>query len=146
MPDTILYTNGLGNIPTGNLLVTPTGGAQGKLADLLAAGGGSSGPVAATTLSASSTVTLSPANANVVIAPTGSGTHSMDNMAVGGTTPAAGKFTTITSATNAAIVLTNQTDGAGSGAGTLTTAPTAGDPAIWVPVTVNGVLRHIPAW
>lgn len=41
---------------------------------------------------------------------------------------------------------TNQTDGAGVGAGTLTNAPTAGDPALWIPVEVNGSTHFIPAW
>lgn len=57
-----------------------------------------------TTLTASSTVTLSPANANVTISPTGTGivtvnpatTGAMDNMTIGGSTPRAGTFTSIT--------------------------------------------------
>jgi hypothetical protein len=68
---------------------------------------GQNGPLTATTLSSSSTTTLSPANANVTISPTGTGNVVMnpatagtiDNMAVGGSTAAAGRFTTLT-ATN----------------------------------------------
>ena len=57
-----------------------------------------------TTLQANSTVTLNPANANISLQPTGTGTvtinpattGTIDNMIIGGTTPAAGNFTTIT--------------------------------------------------
>lgn len=59
--------------------------------------------LAGTTLSASSTVTLSPASHNVAISPTGSGTvtinpataSAIDNEVIGGTTPLAGHFTTL---------------------------------------------------
>lgn len=53
---------------------------------------------------------------------------------------------TLSVITSAGLTLTNQGNGAGVGAGTLTTAPTAGDPAIWVPINVNGTVRFIPAW
>jgi hypothetical protein len=69
------------------------------------------GPLSGTTLSATSTVTLSPASANVAISPTGTGTvtispagtlilnpttaGSIDNVTVGVTTAAAGNFTSI---------------------------------------------------
>jgi hypothetical protein len=64
----------------------------------------SGGPVSATTLSASSTVTLSPASANVAISPTGTGTvtiapataGTLNNIAIGGSTAAAGTFTDLT--------------------------------------------------
>lgn len=63
------------------------------------------GPLIATTISASSTVALSPANANVTISPTGTGTvaiapaavGTIDNMTIGGTTKAGGNFTTLSS-------------------------------------------------
>jgi hypothetical protein len=42
--------------------------------------------------------------------------------------------------------LTAWTDGAGVAAGTLTNAPSAGDPTKWIPVDDNGVTRYIPAW
>jgi Chaperone of endosialidase len=81
---------------------------------------GSGGPVAATTLSASSTVTLSPANATVTISPTGSSGQvvissptanssagTMDNVIIGGTSAAAGTFTSLTSANVSTNVWTN---------------------------------------
>lgn len=145
-PDTIIQAQGLNSVKSGNILVTPTGGAQTKLADALAGGQGVTGPVAATTLSASGAVTLSPANANLVIAPTGSGAHSMDNMAIGGTTAAAGKFTTVAITTDSGIVLTNQTSDAGATTATLTNSPTVGNPTFWVRISVNGTLLAIPAW
>jgi hypothetical protein len=40
----------------------------------------------------------------------------------------------------------NQISGAGVGVGTLTNTPAAGDPAMWLPITINGVQRYIPAW
>jgi hypothetical protein len=62
------------------------------------------GPIAASTLSATSTVTLSPANANVVLSPTGTGVvtinpataGTINNVAIGGSTAAAGTFTDFT--------------------------------------------------
>lgn len=45
-----------------------------------------------------------------------------------------------------AVILTNQVDGAGAGAGTLANAPAAGDPAFWVPISVNGANRFFPVW
>lgn len=62
------------------------------------------GPISASTITASSTVTLSPSNANVVLSPTGTGVvtvnpataGTIDNVAIGGTTKAAGSFTTLT--------------------------------------------------
>lgn len=66
--------------------------------------GGGGGPVTASTITASSTVTLSPSNANVVIQPTGTGVvtiapataGTLNNVAIGGTTAAAGTFTDLT--------------------------------------------------
>jgi hypothetical protein len=48
MPDTLLYTNGLGNIKSSNLIATPTGGAPDTLGNLLASGAGPAGPTGAT--------------------------------------------------------------------------------------------------
>ena len=64
----------------------------------------SGGPVSATTLSASSTVTLSPASANVAISPSGTGSvtiapateGTLNNIVIGGSTAAAGTFTNLT--------------------------------------------------
>ena len=63
-----------------------------------------------TTLTASSTVTLSP-GANVTLSPTGSGTvtlapaggGSINNMSIGASTASTGKFTTLTTTSNVAI-------------------------------------------
>jgi hypothetical protein len=41
---------------------------------------------------------------------------------------------------------TNQITGAGVGAGTLTNAPSAGNPTFWLRIVVNGVQRFIPCW
>lgn len=49
-------------------------------------------------------------------------------------------------AANNGLKLTGQASGAGAGAGTLSNAPSAGDPAFWLPVTINGVNRFIPCW
>ena len=64
----------------------------------------SGGPVNATTISASSTVTLSPSNANVAISPSGTGSvtiapataGTLNNIVIGGTTAAAATFTDLT--------------------------------------------------
>jgi hypothetical protein len=40
----------------------------------------------------------------------------------------------------------NQTTGAGAGLGTLTNAPSAGNPNFWLPFVINGVTRYIPCW
>lgn len=41
---------------------------------------------------------------------------------------------------------TNLGDGAGVSAGTLTNAPSAGDPSKWVPIDDNGTTRYVPSW
>lgn len=48
----------------------------------------------------------------------------------------------------ASLVSTNTalTDFAGAGAGTLTNAPTAGDPTKWIAIVDNGTTRYIPTW
>ena len=40
----------------------------------------------------------------------------------------------------------NLTNGAGVGAGTLLTAPAAGNPTKWIGINDNGTIRYIPAW
>lgn len=47
---------------------------------------------------------------------------------------------------NNGLKATNQVNGAAANVGTLNNAPAAGDPAFWMPITVNGVNRHIPCW
>ncbi len=44
------------------------------------------------------------------------------------------------------LILTGQTSTPGSGAGTLTNAPAAGNPQTWLQVSINGVTHWIPAW
>jgi len=56
------------------------------------------------------------------------------------------KVNVLTSDTNKPIQVTGQTTGAAAAAGTLLNAPTAGDPAFWLPVMINGTNRWIPAW
>lgn len=48
----------------------------------------------------------------------------------------------------AAFLTTNTalTDGAGVGAGTILTAPAAGNPTKWIGINDNGTTRYIPAW
>lgn len=48
----------------------------------------------------------------------------------------------------AQFITTNSalTNGAGVGAGTLATAPAAGNPTKWVGINDNGTVRYIPAW
>jgi hypothetical protein len=41
---------------------------------------------------------------------------------------------------------TTLTDAAAADAGTLTNAPTAGDPTKWVTINDNGTILAIPAW
>ena len=48
-----------------------------------------------------------------------------------------------TSLIKSSVALSN---GAGAAAGTLTNAPTAGNPTKWVPIDDNGTTRYIPAW
>lgn len=45
-----------------------------------------------------------------------------------------------------AIAMTNITNGAGASAGTLTNAPSVGNPNIWVPISINGTVRLFPGW
>lgn len=91
-------------IAPGSLTVTSTFTATSGTIDNVAIGGTTAAAAHVTTLDASNAVTLSPANHNVVISPTGSGlvtinpatAGSINNMVIGGTTAAAGTFTTVT--------------------------------------------------
>ena len=50
---------------------------------------------------------------------------------------------------NQTILLASSTaldDGAAASVGTLSNAPTAGDPTKWVPIDDNGTIRYIPCW
>lgn len=46
----------------------------------------------------------------------------------------------------ASLRLNGLTSGAAAGAGTLTNAPSAGNPAFWVPISIAGTVRYLPAW
>jgi hypothetical protein len=111
--------------PTGTGTVTMSPGTAGTINNM-SIGATTRATGAFTTLGANSTVTLSPANAAVTISPTGTGatvtispavTGSLDNTAIGGSTRAAGAFTTLTS--NAATTFTQGTASTSSGTGTL---------------------------
>lgn len=47
---------------------------------------------------------------------------------------------------NGSFALTSQVSGAGASGGTLTNAPSAGNPAFWLPISINGSTRYVPAW
>lgn len=109
------------------------------------------GPVAATTLSASGAVALSPASAAVVLSPTGTGVvtinpataSTIDNEVIGGTTPLAGTFTTVSAAalkgTGTAPVPTGTgTPTIAAGSTNLAGEVTAGASATSVVITFNG--------
>ncbi|HEC26691.1 MAG TPA: hypothetical protein ENI67_04695 [Gammaproteobacteria bacterium] len=68
----------------------------------------------------------------------GSGEQLLCDMQVGGVS----KF----KVNNAGSVGFTGTSGAGAAAGTLANAPSIGDPAVYIPVTFNGVVHYIPAW
>lgn len=67
--------------------------------------------------------------------------------AIGATTPSTGAFTAITNGSTSlmatSVALSN---GAGVGLGTLTNAPSAGDPTKWIAINDNGTTRYIPTW
>ena len=54
--------------------------------------------------------------------------------------------TILTVAASRGLKFSSQTSGAAAQTATLTNAPAAGNPAFWIPVTVNGVNYQIPAW
>ncbi len=64
-------------------------------------------------------------------------------------TPSSGDTLTLgPSATSGALIATSAalTTGAGAAAGTLTNAPSAGNPTKWIKINDNGTIRAIPAW
>lgn len=82
-------------------------------------------------------------NGRVIVIPgtnnasSGSGIWTLDNITAGSLS------------INSSQLLSNGqsfTNGAGSGAGTLTNAPTAGNPTKWIPINDNGTIRYIPSW
>ena len=72
-------------------------------------------------------------------------TTTSTGLAVTGTLSATSTITTLGGATfhTTSSALTN---GAGVGAGTLLTAPAAGNPTKWIGINDNGTTRYIPAW
>jgi hypothetical protein len=72
----------------------------------------------------------------------------IDGATIGATTPSTGVFTTVTLSTAAKLLTTSAalTDGAGSDTGTLTNAPSAGNPSKWVEIDDNGTSRYVPLW
>jgi hypothetical protein len=59
----------------------------------------------------------------------------------------AGTLSQVGTATFAtSLVLTGQTTTVGAAAGTLANAPTAGDPAVWLRISVNGTTYAFPGW
>lgn len=106
-----------GNLSSSNVTLSTTGTING-----ISIGATSASSGAFTTLSASSTVGLSPSSANVTISPTGTGTvtiapataGTINNMSIGATTASTGNFSTMTATT---ATLTN---------GTISTAPVNG--------------------
>jgi hypothetical protein len=87
------------SVPTGTTIALASDGTNYVIAEI------NGGPLVSTTINASSTVTLSPANANVVLSPTGSGLvtinpatlGTLNNITIGGSTAAGGTFTTLSS-------------------------------------------------
>jgi len=92
--------------------------------------------------------------------------------AIGGTTAGSGAFTTLTASSTLAVTSTTTMTGlltanggitvvggsyllttnsalgslAGSNTGTLTNAPSSGNPAKWISINDNGTVRYIPTW
>mgnify|MGYP001603285648 FL=1 len=72
--------------------------------------------------------------------------QSSGGLAVGTTAdPGAGMIRT-NSASFMIRTSTSYTNGAAVAVGTLTNAPTAGNPTKWIPVDDNGTTRYVPAW
>ena len=59
-----------------------------------------------------------------------------------------GLMTVTPGATNGELLATSAalTSGAGSSAGTLTNAPSVGNPTKWIKINDNGTIRSVPAW
>lgn len=58
----------------------------------------------------------------------------------------AGKRVTIQANEGVLIAGTAVGDGTGAALGTLTNAPAAGPPTVWVPIDINGVTKYFPGW
>lgn len=68
--------------------------------------------------------------------------------AIGALAPNTGKFTTLTAGGGATLMATSAAlaNGAAAAAGTLLTAPVAGNPTKWIGINDNGTIRYVPAW
>lgn len=88
---------------------------------------------------------------NVAVA-AGNITATLGNIAAPAGSIAAGTTVTATgglrTGTAASIVVSTValTNGAGVGAGTIATAPAAGEPTKWIGIDDNGTVRYVPAW
>jgi hypothetical protein len=47
---------------------------------------------------------------------------------------------------NQKLRINNQTSGAAAETGTLTNAPSAGNPSFWLPINIAGSVKYIPCW
>ena len=90
---------------------------------------------------------MNPANASIQISPTGTGTltvnpataGTINNMAIGGTTPAAGAFTTLSATTAIGVASggTGVTTSTGTGSVVLSTSPTLVTPLLGTPTSAT---------
>lgn len=106
--------------------------------------GGLTVTAGATTISGS--LTASPANANVVFSPTGSGVvtinpataGTLNNVAIGGTTPLAGAFTTLSATGTSTLAAVNQSGDYNINAGKFTVAAASGNTVVAGTLGVTG--------
>lgn len=136
-PNTITGTTITANTKFSGAYFDASGSGGGALRTL----GGASclqwGAANAVNLTLDGAFNMNPANANISIAPTGTGTltvnpataGTINNMAIGGTTPLAGAFTTL-SATS-----TVSANGSVGSSGQVLTSAGAGSPAVWATPT-----------
>lgn len=123
-------------VSTGGSLVLATDGSGGG--SIIS--GSSAYAAILTTLNATSAIIGTNSVARIVVDSTG---HVSINAPTGGQTltlapsPAAGELI----ATSGAL-----TTGAGAALGTLTNAPSAGNPTKWIKINDNGTVRSVPAW
>jgi hypothetical protein len=106
MTETHLYTNNLGNIKSSDMIVKPTGGTEGTLADKLAAGGGgATGPTGPTGPTGDIGATGATGAASTIPGPTGAtGPTASNFFAPAIDHPAAGAFTTWLNQNGASIL------------------------------------------
>lgn len=120
------------DIAAGSLTVTApraTGNAVGGSIILQTAPAGASGVALQT---ATTRLTISPNGVVTLAAPT----VAAENLVIDGNGGAG----------QGSIRLNGLTNGAGAAAGTLANAPSAGDPSFWIPISIAGAVRFIPAW